>query len=187
MIRKIAGALFATALFALPALADEGARDIFGRQVPVGDGRPALVFYTNEDTRDVLQEHAFALSYDLREKEPIVVVHVDLRGVPGMFKGVARREVRKAHKESVAFMEKYFRDRGIEPPAGSINESLYMVPNYGGQKHKERGLRKGFKSVVAEVRSPEGELVTTGRFPQEKSRLSRAVEADAGNLRYSSR
>lgn len=184
-IQTLAGATLAAALFALPAFAAQAPRDAFGRSVPIGEGRPALVFYSNEDTREVMEQHAFAMSYELREEKPIVVVRVDLRGVPGMFKGMARKEVRKAHRESVAAMEQVFRDNGMEPPTKEIDQSLYMVPDFGGRIHSKHGLREGFQTVFAEVRAPDGDVVTTGRFPDEVSRISDAVQGAAPKVRLS--
>lgn len=189
MIRKLAGstALFIAVLLAWPSLASAATYDVFGRQVPVGQGRPTLIFYSNAETRDALAEQVYAMSYELREQNPIVVVRVDLRGVPSLFKGMAQREVKKAHEESVAVMEQYFRDQGAEPTPGLVHSSLFMVPDYGGGPHKARGLEQGFQSVLAEVRDSSGAFVTSGTFPDGRNRLSRAVETELPGQRLTRR
>lgn len=189
MIRKLPGsALFLlAALCVWPGLASAATYDIFGREVPVGEGRPTLIFYSNAETRDILAEHVYELSYELRDKNPIVVVRVDLRGVPGLFKGMAQREVKKAHQESVEVMEQYFREQGTEPTPGLVNASLFMIPDYGGKPHRSRGLEQGFGSVFAEVRDGAGELVTSGTFPEGKNRLAQAVANGRPGQRLSRR
>lgn len=180
MIRKLTGsaAFLIAVLLAWPSLGSAATYDILGREVPVGEGRPTLIFYSNAETRDILAKDVYELSYELREQNPIVVVRVDLRGVPSLFKGMAQREVKKAHKESVEVMEQYFRDQGTEPTPGLVNSSLFMVPDYGGAPHQSRGLQQGFGSVYAEVRDSNGSLLTSGTFPEGKARLTRAVETE---------
>lgn len=175
------------ALLAWPALASASTTDILGREVPVGDGRPMLVFYSNAETRDALSASVYEMSYELRDQNPIVVVRVDLRGVPSLFHGIAHGEVRKAHKESVEVMEQYFRDHGTEPTPGLVNASLFMVPDYGGAPHQARGLEKGFHEMVAEVRDGNGAFITSARFPQGKQKLSKAVEAESAQGRLTQR
>lgn len=189
MIRKLTGSALCliVTLLGLPCLASAATYDILGREVPVGEGRPTLVFYSNAETRDILAEHVYALSYELREQNPIVVVRVDLRGVPSLFKGMAQREVKKAHKESVEVMEQYFRDQGTEPTPGLVNSSLFMVPDYGGGPHQSRGLQQGFRSVFAEVRNGDGGLVTSATFPEGKNRITRAVETGSAGQRLTRR
>lgn len=176
MIRLLTPLTLALALFAGPAIAEQP-RDVFGRPVPMGEGRPTLVFFSNEGTREVMQKHVYDLSWQLADEEPVVVVHVDLRGVPGMFKGVARREVRKAHRESVEIMERHLRKHGIEFEPGQVHDSLYMVPDFAGAAHASHGLRKGFRTVFAQVHDQAGELLTTARFPDQAAKLTHAVES----------
>ena len=90
--------LLACLVAGLGAPAAHAARleDVFGRGVPPGEGRPALVLYANRATRPVLRQHAFDFAYRLRDERPVVVVHVDLRDVPGLFKARARAQKRYA-------------------------------------------------------------------------------------------
>lgn len=182
----IAGGLLAAGLFVAPADAHAMPRDVFGRSVPVGAGRPALVLLSNEETRSILVRHAFALAFDLRELDPVVVVRVDLRGVPGLFKNMAKGEVKKAHRESVELMERYSRTHGVELPTELVDNSLYMVPDYDGAPHRSHKLQEGFRSIVAEVRDVSGAVVAEGRFPEDSARLARALEA-AGDGRLTQR
>lgn len=179
-------ALFVIAAFLsiAPGLARATTTDVFGREVPVGEGRPALIFYSNDETRDALAKDAYALSFDVRDTEPIVIIRVDLRGVPSLFRGLALKEVRKVHDETVALMKRYYASRGASAPEGLVERSLYLVPDYSGGPHQARGLRQGFDTVIAEVRDGSGALVTTGRFPEDKARLARAIadEAPEGRL-----
>lgn len=158
---------------ALPAQAAEF-KDVFGRDVPVGQGRPALVLYANRDTRQVLREHAYRFAFELREKRPIVVVHVDLRDIPGLFKGVARRQIRKSHRESLEAMRQLFREHGQEPPA-QLEDSLFMVADSDGAPHHELGLEKGFDEVLAQAVGPSGRELARGPFPGAAETLGHAI------------
>ncbi len=162
-------------LGAIPAKA-AGLEDVFGRQVPIGEGRPAVVLYANKGTRDALKKTAYQFVYDVRAEKPIVVIRVDLRDVPGLFKGMAKGEIKKSHRESLELMKDLFARRGEAPPA-ELESSLYMVADTQGEPHQSLGLQKGFDQVFAQVLSPEGHELARGPFPQSARALGRAIAA----------
>lgn len=170
-------------LGALPAHAG-GLEDVFGREVPLGRGRPAVVLYANRDTRDVLREHAMRFAYELRHEHPIVVVHVDLRGIPGFFMGRASREIRKIHQESLDRVRALFQSQGQQPPA-DLEQSLYMVADSNGEPHRALGLEKGFHQVLVQAMSPKGGELARGPFPQATGTIRRAIEASTPPPLYS--
>ena len=153
-------------------------KDVMGRAVPVGSGRPALVFYTNQNTRETLQKHAFEQVFQLRDLRPIVVVHVDLRDVPGMFQGVAKKEVKKAHRESIQEMVRIFEKNGIEVPRDLLDDSLFMIPEPGGEANEARGLGEGEKRVIAEAVDSDGDVVASGTYPAAAPKLSKALSSE---------
>lgn len=158
---------------AIPAQASE-LQDVFGKDIPIGEGRPTLVLYANKGTRDELRQHVYQFIYDVRSEKPIVVVHVDLRDVPGFFKGMAKGEIRKSHRESLELMKDLFRKHGQPVPA-ELESSLYMVADSKGEPHKSMGLQKGFKQVVAKVLSPSGQELARGPFPQSARKLGQSL------------
>jgi hypothetical protein len=160
---------------ALPAHAAE-LKDVFGRAVPLGQGRPAVVLYANPDTREVLRTHAFQFAYQLRREYPIMVVHVDLRDVPSFFRGAARRELRKSHRESIAAIQKLFQEQGQQPP-DNLETSLYLVADSTGAPHHALGLEKGFLQVLAQALSPSGLELARGRFPESAPSIGRAIQS----------
>jgi hypothetical protein len=162
-------------LGALPAHAAE-LQDVFGRAVPLGQGRPAVVLYANRDTREVLRSHAFQFAYQLRREYPIVVVHVDLRDVPSFFRGAARRELRKSHRESIEAIQRLFHDHGQQPPA-DLETSLYLVADSNGAPHRALGLEKGFLQVLAQALSPAGLELARGHFPESAPSIGRAIQS----------
>jgi hypothetical protein len=162
-------------LGAIPAHAAE-LEDVFGREVPMGQGRPTVVLYANRDTREVLRQHAYQFAYALREERPIVVVRVDLRDVPGLFRGLARKEIRKSYKESLQHMRQLFREQG-QPVPPELEESLYMVADSKGAPHRELGLAKGFDQAFARAVSPSGAELARGPFPQAAETISQAIES----------
>ncbi|WP_375760928.1 hypothetical protein [Corallococcus exercitus] len=162
-------------LGALPAAAAE-LKDVFGKEVPIGQGRPTLVLYANKGTREELRQHASQFLYSVREKKPIVVIHVDLRDVPGLFKGMARGELRKSHNESLTAMKDLFREKGEAPPP-ELDTSLYMVADSKGEPHQSMGLKKGFDRVFAQVLSTSGQEVARGAFSDGARKLSQAMTA----------
>ncbi|WP_233586049.1 hypothetical protein [Corallococcus sp. CA054B] len=162
-------------LGALPASAAE-LKDVFGKEVPIGQGRPTLVLYANKGTKDELRQRASQFIYDVREKKPIVVIHVDLRDVSGLFKGMARGEIRKSHKESLSAMKDLYRQKGEAPPA-ELDSSLYMVADSKGEPHKTMGLEKGFDRVFAQVLGTSGQEIARGAFSEGARKLSQAMTA----------
>jgi len=161
-------------LGAIPAQAAE-LKDVFDREVPLGEGRPAVVLYANRDTREVLREHAYQFAYALRQERPIVVIHVDLRDVPGLFRGAARKEIRKSHTESLELMRKLFRQQGEQPPA-DLEDSLFMVADKDGAPHRALGLKKNFREALAQAVSPSGRELARAPFPNSANVISRAIE-----------
>lgn len=179
-MRKIAAlACLLGLLGAIPAHA-AGLTDVFGREVPVGKGRPALMLYANRGTSEQLRAHAFDFAYALREEHPIVVVQVDLRDVPGLFRSMARKEIRQRHRASLELMRQLFHEQGERPPA-DLEESLFMVADPKGESHSELGLPKGFKQVFAKALGASGEELVSGPFPASASELEKAIESAAHN------
>jgi hypothetical protein len=99
---------------------------------------------------------------------------VDLRDVPGLFKGMAKGEIKKSHQESLDLMRNEFRAHGQSAPA-EMESSLFMVADAKGEPHQSVGLDKGFKQVVATVLNPSGEEVARGPFPDSARKLSQAI------------
>ncbi|HEX8825244.1 MAG TPA: hypothetical protein VF794_35350 [Archangium sp.] len=161
-------------LGALPAHAAE-LEDVFGRAVPLGQGRPTVVLYANRDTREVLRTHAFQFAFQLRRERPVMVVRVDLRDIPGLFRGAANRELRKSHRESIEAIQKLFRDEGQQPPT-DLEESLYLVADSNGAPHHALGLEKGFHQVLAQALSPSGRELARGSFPESAPSIGRAIQ-----------
>ncbi|RKH02070.1 hypothetical protein D7V97_28355 [Corallococcus sp. CA053C] len=147
-------------LASIPAAAAE-MKDVFGKEVPIGQGRPTLVLYANKSTREELRQHAYQFIYDVRAEKPIVVVHVDLRDVPGLFKGMAKGEIRKGHAESLGLMRKLFLKNGETPPP-DMDSSLFMVADSKGEPHESMGLKKGFEKVFAQVLDFTGQELARG-------------------------
>jgi hypothetical protein len=165
-------------LGAIPAFA-ANSTDILGREVPIGEGRPAVVLYANRGNREELRGTAYEFVYRLRAAHPIVVVHVDMRDIPGLFKGVARKEIAKSYRSSLDQMRKLFSDKGQTPPA-DLESSFFMVADSKGKPHEALGLKKGFDMVVAQAVSPSGQELARGPFPQVASTIGRALGAAAG-------
>jgi hypothetical protein len=179
-ILVIAAACWMGLFGALPAHASE-LEDVFGRDVPLGQGRPAVVLYANRDTRDVLREHALRFAYDLRRQHPIMVVRVDLRGIPGFFKGAASREIRKIHHDTLEKVRAMFLSQGQQPPT-DLEHSLYMVADTTGAPHSALGLEKGFRQVLVQALGPRGRELARGPFPEAAGAISRALTAPAPSL-----
>lgn len=165
-------------LGAIPAFA-ENSKDILGREVPIGQGRPAVVLYANRGNREELRKTAYEFVYRVRAAHPIVVVHVDMRDIPSFFKGMARRELAKSYRSSLDQMRKMFSDKGQAPPA-DLESSFFMVADSQGEPHEALGLKKGFDTVVAQAVSPSGQELARGPFPQVASTIGRALGAAAG-------
>jgi hypothetical protein len=177
MILKILG----TALIALGLSGvahAEAATDVNERPLPLGNGRPALVFYVNKGTREALGTTAFPFAYELRADRPIVVVHVDLSDVPGLLKSMAKGEIRKAQRESLAEMASIFREHGQEPPAW-LGDSLYMVADGDGAPHRAVGLQKKFSVPFAQALGPNGDELARGPFPASAPVIGKAIAKSA--------
>jgi hypothetical protein len=101
---------------------------------------------------------------------------VDLRDVPGLFRGTANRELRKIHHESLENIQKLFREQGQQPPA-DLAQSLFMVADSHGAPHRALGLEKGFRQVLVQAVSPSGRELARGPFPESAKVVGRALES----------
>jgi len=162
--------------FALPA------RDVLGRLVPSGGGRPSVVLYVNRDTKDQLKRTALPMAFALRKQNPRVVVHVDLSDVPGMFKGMARAQIQKGQRDAVAAMQSMYRQHGLRPPH-NLSSSVYMVADSDGRPHRAVGLQEHFKQPYAQALGKHGEPLTSGTLPSAVSALERAIEKQGSKAR----
>jgi hypothetical protein len=165
-------------LGATPAFA-ANSTDILGREVPIGQGRPAVVLYANRGNREELRRTAYEFVYGVRAANPIIVVHVDMRDVPGLFKGMARKEIAKSYRSSLDQMRKLFSDNGQQPPV-DLESSFFMVADSQGKPHEAMGLKKGFDTVVAQAVSSSGQELARGPFPQVATAIGRALGAAVG-------
>jgi hypothetical protein len=148
--------------------------DVFGRPLPVVEGRPRLVFYVNRDNRGLVREEALKLAFDARASAPVVVVHVDLRDIPGLFHGMARREIRKSWQECLGDISRLYRKAGERAPAW-LADAFYMVADEEGEPHKALGLPKRFREPWAVGVSSEGRELGRGPFSAVAAPLTRAL------------
>jgi hypothetical protein len=137
-----------------------------------------VVLYANRDTRGVLREHATRFAYEVHRARPILVIRVDLRDLPGFFKGSASRELRKIHRESLESFQRFFREKGQQPPA-DLEQSLFLVADSQGTPHRALGLEKGFRQVLVQAVSPSGRELARGTFPESVRLIGRALETSA--------
>jgi len=158
---------------ALAHRAPEPATDVFGRALPHDDGRPTLSLYINRDNRALLRERAMRLVFDARAATPVVIVHVDLRDIPGWLHGMARREIRKSWQECLADVSRRYAAAGeLAPPW--LAGALYMVADGDGDAHRALGLEKRFREPWVVGRGSDGHELAKGPF--------RAVAATLGRL-----
>ncbi len=175
---KLFAVVAATVLAAGSGGARAATRDVLGREVPIGHGRPALVFYTNRDNQAALHDSAFGFTYRLRRAMPLVVVHVDLSDVPSLLRGLAIREIRRAERESLAEMARVFHAHGKTPPP-QLARSLYMVADAHGASRRALGLQEHFRQPYAQALDADGRELARGPFPQDAREIAQAIRAHA--------
>ncbi|MBS2032712.1 MAG: hypothetical protein JST54_32865 [Deltaproteobacteria bacterium] len=157
------------------------ARDVTGRLIPQGDGRPTVVLYVNKDNKAQLRDVALPMAYALRKQNPRMVVHVDLSDVPGLFKGFAKGEIQKGQRNAVSAMQKLYRQHGERPPRGLAN-SVYMVADSDGAPHRALGLEEHFKQPFAQVLGRHGEPLASGSLPAAVPAVERAIQTQVHKL-----
>lgn len=158
----------------LPLAASAVEVDAFDRRVPTDTGRPKVVLLTNDGSAPTVAEPMPRLMFALRELNPIVVVDVDLRGVPRLVRPIARAKIRSKHKAGLeAFRRECAAHGAPEPP--DIEGSLFFVPDWKGTAHQAAGLGKGFETSVVVMYDARGREITRGAFPADAERLEQAM------------
>jgi hypothetical protein len=163
-------------LLAAAAQAKGGEVDILGRQVPVPGGRPSIIVYANRATGDPIQLALADVSARLADVKPLVVVRVDLRDLPGIFKGYASSRIRTRYEDGLKLYGTECRRLGCGPDPHP-QDSLFFVSDPDGQSHQSVGLPSGFHEALAVAYDASGREILRVPFPSGASQLESAVRA----------
>jgi hypothetical protein len=181
LVRLVVCALL---LLLLPAPATEE-KELFGRPLPALLGRPAVVVYANQATqKEKLTEHLTDLSFRLRDVRPVVLVRVDLRGLPKLFTGFALSTMRSQYFKGIRRYAALCRASHLAAPSlAEAEASFFMSYDPAGAPHRALGLPSGFRSALAIAYDAQGREIARVRFPEEADVLERAVRASAGTTK----
>jgi hypothetical protein len=152
--------------------------DVFDRPVAplLSRGRPTLVLYANRTTQNAVHEPATQLAVRLRDVPFVTLVRVDLRGVPSLFRGWARRTIRNRHHDGVEEYQRAFRAVGAAAPTDAADRLVLMV-DPDGSAEQEVGLPAGFSEALALVLDCRGNELARGMFPREAERIEHAIRS----------
>jgi hypothetical protein len=166
-----------TAIFAVrPASAADV--DIYGRTVPDSQGSPTIVVFANHATEKAVQNTLPDLSARLCSESPLVIVHIDLRGLPHLFQGFAENDIRSQFKKGVSQFKAGCRQRGLVPSAAPESR-LFFVEDVDGAPHAALGLPKDFRQALAIAYDSDGRDVVRGAFPQNAPAIEDALRGDS--------
>lgn len=176
---RISTVALVSLLATLPLLAaTSGDRDILGRPVPMSAGRPTIVVYANRATGDPIQKALADVSVRLAEIRPVVVVRVDLRDLPGLFKGFAASRIKTRYTDGIKLYESECQRLGVAANPHP-QDSLFFVSDENGQPHQTVGLAPGFHEAVAVAYDAEGQELIRVPFPKGADLIERSVRAAA--------
>ena len=170
----------AVGLFLRPGFASASQADIFGRPVPHADGRPTVVVFTNRSTQESVQNPLPDLLAQQTRSLPLVIVHVDLRGVPGFVHGFAYDRLRKRWGRGLDRYRQQVRASGREPAKDPEN-SLYFVADADGAPEKAVGLPKDFMTPLVIASDAQGRELVRVPFPQGAASLDAALTGAIGS------
>jgi len=168
-------ALLLIFVLAFPLVASaEPEKDIFGRSVPEGRGQVVLVLYANRQTQDACDDPMNDLTFNLRDIDILVLIRIDLRGIPSIFEGIAKRIMRSAYVDGLEKYRKKFRDAKLEPPKDD-DKGLFFIADSYGKPHQAAGLASGFKEAMMVAYDPAGREIARMKFPQQLSEIEAAI------------
>lgn len=148
--------------------------DILDRPVPFADGRPQLVLYANRESRDSVNEPMGSFTFALRDLNPVVIVRVDLRGIPSIFEGFARSAMRGSFEAGLDRFRRQCVEHGLAVPS-NLGDGLYFVADSYGEAHGAAGLEAGFPEALAIAYDGEGRELARGFFPRSAAALEQAL------------
>lgn len=148
--------------------------DVFERPVPFGAGRPTVLLLANRDCAAAVGGPLARMSFDLRDLDLVVIVRVDLRGIPSLLHGFARSNMRGRQQAGIERFKQECAANHVPAP-DDIGGGLYFVAEPDGEAHRRAGLARGFPTGFAIVYDGEGHEVARGPFPQEAQTLAKAL------------
>ncbi len=151
-------------------------RDVYDRPLGqfIGQGEPVLIIYANRGTRGSVEGPATELAFRLHDVPFVTVVRADLRGVPGLFHGIARNRMRSDHAAAVQRYVDGYKSRGFAVPV-DVSDHLIFVLDENGGPHDRLGLKQGFTQAMALVLDGTGREVLRAEFPQDADRVEMAI------------
>ncbi len=108
--------------------------DVFDRKVRVGQPTDAVValVFSGPATSDSMQPVANALAMRFRSGGDLRFVSVaDLRSLKVYERPFAKRELRKAHRRTVARVNRHLAAQDM-PPIDDLGDHLFLVPDHDG-------------------------------------------------------
>jgi hypothetical protein len=173
-----------TAVQADASTLDTSGKDIFDRPVAelVSHGLPTMVLYANKATKDTVQGPATQMAVRLHDVPFVTLVHIDLRDVPALFRGIARGKIRNSHRNGVERYVEAFRSLGFAPPDDAFNRLIFVSDNDGGPQ-QALGLNRGFSEALAIVYDGQGQEICRGPFPRDLDRIEQALRDASGRKR----
>lgn len=156
-----------------------GEQDIFKRPIPTEQARPTVVVYANHQTQDAVTDPLADFAVQVNDIHPLILVRIDLRGLPGFLQGFAFENMRSRF---VNGLKRYWTETqkhgGVPHP--QPENSLFFIEDREGLAHQAAGLGEGFQEALAIIYDAHGQEIARGAFPREAGRLEEALRGAVG-------
>ena len=153
-----------------------GEHDIFDRDVPVLSARPTVVLFANRATGDAIQDPLSDFSVRTDDLHPLIIVRLDLRDLPGLFRGFAYGNMRSRFSRALKCYKDESARLGHEP-IQHAEDSLFFVVEDDGKAHRAQGLPPGFRTALAIAYDATGREIARGPFPASAPLLEQALRS----------
>lgn len=164
---------------AAPAWAGPNMVDVFDHPLrPVLErNQPKLILYASQATGDAISDPATLISKRLKDIPYVLVIKIDLRGVPKFLLGFARKLMQNSQSDGNEKYDELARAAGLK--TSDAQDRVHVVMEADGAAHQLMGMAQGFKQAMAVVLDAAGREIVRTPFPAGADAVEKALREAA--------
>jgi hypothetical protein len=138
---------------------------------------PKLILYASQGTGNSINDPATMMSRRLKDIPYVLVIKIDLRGVPKFLMGFARKLMQNSQSDGNEKYDELARAAGLK--SADATDRVHVVMEEDGAAHQLMGMAQGFKQAMAVVLDAAGREMLRTPFPAGADAVEKAIREAA--------